>query len=45
MQEVKILQNLSGVFKPGRICLLLGPPGGGKSMLMKALCGAAPVQV
>ena len=45
MQEVKILQNISGVFKPGRICLLLGPPGGGKSMLMKACCGAAPVQV
>lgn len=39
----RILQNVSGAFLPGKITLLVGPPGGGKSMLMKALCGAAPV--
>jgi ABC-type multidrug transport system ATPase subunit len=39
----RILQNISGVFRPGTITLLVGPPGGGKSMLMKALCGVAPV--
>ena len=43
MKTVKILQNVSGAFRPGTITLLVGPPGGGKSMLMKALCGAAPV--
>lgn len=43
MATYRILQNVSGVLKPGRITLLLGPPGGGKSMLMQALCGAAPV--
>lgn len=43
MATYRILQNVSGVLKPGRVTLLLGPPGGGKSMLMQALCGAAPV--
>jgi ABC-type multidrug transport system ATPase subunit len=43
MQQFHILQNISGVLKPGRLTLLLGPPGGGKSIFMKALCGAAPV--
>jgi ABC-type multidrug transport system ATPase subunit len=43
MQTFRILQNVSGVFRPGTVTLLVGPPGGGKSMLMKALCGAAPV--
>ena len=35
MAEYSILRNLSGVFYPGRVTLILGPPGGGKSMLMK----------
>jgi ABC-type multidrug transport system ATPase subunit len=43
MQTFRILQNVTGVFRPGTITLLVGPPAGGKSMLMKALCGAAPV--
>lgn len=43
MKTVRILQNVSGAFRPGTITLLVGPPGGGKSLLMKALCGAAPV--
>jgi ABC-type multidrug transport system ATPase subunit len=45
MEHYTILHDLSGVFTPGRICLVLGPPGGGKSMLMKALCGLAPTQI
>ena len=32
-----ILDNISGEIKPGRMTLLLGPPGGGKSMLLKTL--------
>lgn len=34
-----ILKNLSGVVPPGRITLLLGPPGCGKSSLLKMLAG------
>lgn len=34
-----ILDAGSGVLPPGRMCLLLGPPGGGRSTLLKALCG------
>ena len=34
-----LLDNVSGVVKPGRICLLLGPPGSGKSTLLQALAG------
>lgn len=36
MREVHILQNLTGVLRPGRIALLVGPPSGGKSIFMKA---------
>ena len=43
--QVRILQGVTGIFKPGRITLVLGPPGGGKTMLMKACVGAAPVQL
>ncbi|KAG2492873.1 hypothetical protein HYH03_008788 [Edaphochlamys debaryana] len=32
-----LLNNVSGVLKPGRMCLLLGPPGSGKTTLMRAL--------
>jgi ABC-type multidrug transport system ATPase subunit len=45
MEHYTILHDLSGVFAPGRITLMLGPPGGGKSMLMKALCGLAPAAI
>lgn len=45
MENFTILHRLSGVYAPGRICLLLGPPGGGKSTLLKALSGLAPMPV
>ena len=32
-----VLDNVSGVIKPGRMTLLLGPPGAGKSSLLKTL--------
>ncbi|KAE8966232.1 ABC transporter G family member 34, partial [Phytophthora rubi] len=35
--EKKILRGVTGVFKPGRITLVLGQPGSGKSSLMKVL--------
>ncbi|ETP27550.1 hypothetical protein F442_23172, partial [Phytophthora nicotianae P10297] len=31
----QVLKNVSGVFKPGTITLVLGQPGSGKSSLMK----------
>ncbi|KAE8039264.1 hypothetical protein FH972_011692 [Carpinus fangiana] len=34
-----ILNNISGVVKPGRMTLLLGPPGSGKSTVLLALAG------
>ncbi|CAI5729553.1 unnamed protein product [Hyaloperonospora brassicae] len=37
-----ILKNISGVFKPGTITLVLGQPGSGKSSLMKLLSGRFP---
>ncbi|CAI5700434.1 unnamed protein product [Peronospora effusa] len=38
----QILKNISGVFKPGTITLVLGQPGSGKSSLMKLLSGRFP---
>ncbi|GMF40439.1 unnamed protein product [Phytophthora lilii] len=38
----EILKNVSGVFKPGTITLLLGQPGSGKSSLMKMLSARFP---
>ena len=38
----QILTNVSGVFKPGTITLVLGQPGSGKSSLMKLLSGRFP---
>jgi len=35
--EKKILKGVTGAFKPGRITLVLGQPGSGKSSLMKVL--------
>ena len=39
LRNMKILDGVSGALKPGRFTLLLGPPGSGKSMLMRALAG------
>lgn len=36
---VKLLDGVDGVIKPGRLTLLLGPPGSGKSVLLQALSG------
>ncbi|URD78019.1 Plant PDR ABC transporter associated [Musa troglodytarum] len=38
-QTLTILDNVSGVIKPGRMTLLLGPPGSGKTTLHLALAG------
>ncbi|PQP96289.1 pleiotropic drug resistance protein 2-like isoform X1 [Prunus yedoensis var. nudiflora] len=36
---VQILQDVSGIVKPSRLTLLLGPPASGKTTLLKALAG------
>ena len=38
-RKMAVLNNLSGVVRPGRMTLLLGPPAAGKSTLLKALAG------
>ncbi|CAI9270844.1 unnamed protein product [Lactuca saligna] len=38
-RKVKILHSISGIVKPSRLTLLLGPPGGGKTTLLLALAG------
>ncbi|CAK9136216.1 unnamed protein product [Ilex paraguariensis] len=37
--KISILNDASGIVKPGRMTLLLGPPGCGKTTLLKALSG------
>ncbi|PWA74787.1 pleiotropic drug resistance protein 3 [Artemisia annua] len=37
--KITIIKDVSGVIKPGRMTLLLGPPGCGKTTLLKALSG------
>ncbi|KAM7272585.1 hypothetical protein ACFE04_027248 [Oxalis oulophora] len=37
--KIRILNEVSGIIKPGRMTLLLGPPGCGKTTLLKALSG------
>ncbi|KAI9918697.1 hypothetical protein PsorP6_011809 [Peronosclerospora sorghi] len=39
-----ILKNINGVFAPGKLTLLLGQPGSGKSALLKLLSGRFPVE-
>ncbi|XP_014513559.1 pleiotropic drug resistance protein 2 [Vigna radiata var. radiata] len=36
---IKILQGVSGIVKPARLTLLLGPPRSGKTTLLQALAG------
>ncbi|GFZ17803.1 pleiotropic drug resistance 6 [Actinidia rufa] len=38
-RNVKILQDVSGIIRPSRLTLLLGPPGAGKTTLQQALAG------
>ncbi|KOM25784.1 hypothetical protein LR48_Vigan187s002400 [Vigna angularis] len=38
-KPLHILQNVSGIIKPKRMALLLGPPGSGKTTLLLALAG------
>ncbi|KAL0291437.1 UNVERIFIED_CONTAM: Pleiotropic drug resistance protein 1 [Sesamum radiatum] len=38
-QSLTILNDVSGILKPGRMTLLLGPPGCGKTTLLLALAG------
>ncbi|KAL2477803.1 ABC transporter G family member 37 [Forsythia ovata] len=37
--KIRIINDVSGVIQPGRMTLLLGPPGCGKTTLLKALSG------
>ncbi|KAG2520102.1 hypothetical protein JM16_006894 [Phytophthora kernoviae] len=39
-----ILQDISGVFKPGTMTLVLGQPGSGKSSLLQLLSGRFPME-
>lgn len=38
-RTLKILQDVSGIVRPSRMTLLLGPPGAGKTTLLVALAG------
>ncbi|XP_027333289.1 pleiotropic drug resistance protein 1-like isoform X2 [Abrus precatorius] len=38
-KTLNILQNISGIIRPRRMTLLLGPPGSGKTTLLLALAG------
>ncbi|EPS57577.1 hypothetical protein M569_17240, partial [Genlisea aurea] len=38
-RSIKILHDVSGIIKPSRLTLLLGPPGSGKTVFLKSLAG------
>lgn len=38
----KVLQNVSGCFRAGRVCAIMGPSGCGKTTLLSLLCGKVP---
>ncbi|XVF07652.1 hypothetical protein REPUB_Repub06bG0158000 [Reevesia pubescens] len=38
-RKIQILKGVSGIVKPSRMTLLLGPPGAGKTTLLTALAG------
>ncbi|XP_028082709.1 pleiotropic drug resistance protein 2-like [Camellia sinensis] len=38
-RKIQILKDVSGIIKPSRMTLLLGPPGAGKTTLLLALAG------
>ncbi|XP_054800906.1 ABC transporter G family member 39-like [Prosopis cineraria] len=38
-RKIQILKDVSGIVKPSRMALLLGPPGAGKTTLLLALAG------
>ena len=42
-REYSLLRSVSGTFRAGRTSLILGPSGGGKSLLLQACCGVCPV--
>ncbi|XP_022948694.1 pleiotropic drug resistance protein 1-like [Cucurbita moschata] len=44
-KQLKILHNISGIVKPGRMTLLLGPPSSGKTTLLLALAGKLDPQI
>ncbi|KAI8531756.1 hypothetical protein RHMOL_Rhmol11G0160400 [Rhododendron molle] len=37
--KISIIDDINGIIKPGRVTLLVGPPGCGKTTLLKALSG------
>lgn len=40
--RVSVLEGLSGVLRPGTLTLVIGPPGSGKSALLRAVSGRHP---
>ncbi|XP_071717159.1 pleiotropic drug resistance protein 1-like [Rutidosis leptorrhynchoides] len=44
-KHITILDDVSGIIKPGRMTLLLGPPSSGKTTLLLALAGSLAKQL